>query len=266
MEDSSFRVLLNMKDILIRMGINVPTTEIEADLKNITDCDEHSISPGMYELISRYLGKYGTDRYDSLDEKVDIIGTLSAIRSCIAAGCFCLGEGLASIEYKGRASKVRNGEYIVLIKPDNSVIVHGPSGILPVCYLRRATEIKPYDNQGKVGLMIANTNERLSIVFEKMISFQGLFTPLPEKHVVTASDLNDDEKAMELELKKLRVELAHEGNIKYLPSIFDNKSLALLVRVKPKTIDELKQVKGFREKRIEKYGSRIIAVINALQD
>ncbi len=266
MEDTSFKVLLNMKDILIRMGINVPTEEIEADLKNIRDCDERGISPGMYELVSRYLAKYGTDRYDFPNEKSDIIGTLSAIRSCISAGCFCLGEGLASIEYTGRASKARNGEYIVLIKPDNSVIVHGPSGIVPVCYMGRATEIRPYDSHGKVGLMITGTNERLSIVFEKMISFQGLFTPLPEKQVVTDIELDDNEKALELELKKLRVELAHEGSIKYLPSIFDNKTLSLLVRAKPKTIDELKEVKGFREKRIEKYGSRIIAVINALED
>lgn len=261
MDDTQFNVLLNMKDILMRMGINVPMDEIQADLKNIADCDEHGISPAMYELITRYLAKYGSDRYENLDEKKDILGTLSAIRSCMTAGCFCLGEGLASIEYTGRATKARKGEYVILIKPDNSVIVHGPSGITPICYMNHASEIRPYDCQGKIGLMASGKDERLSIVFDKMISFQGLFTPLPEKRDQMSPDLTEEEQRLEGSLKILRKTLAQENGIKYLPAIYDNRMLLQLVRQKPGSIEELGQIKGFGEKRIEKYGHRVIETI-----
>ncbi|WP_424356804.1 HRDC domain-containing protein [Methanocella sp. MCL-LM] len=261
MDDTQFKVLLNMKDILMRMGINVPMEEIEADLQKIADCDEHGISPAMYELITRYLEKYGSDRYENQDERKDIIGTLSAIRSCMMAGCFCLGEGLASIEYTGRATKARKGEYIILVKPDNSVIVHGPSGIAPICYMNRAAEIKPYDCQGKIGLMATGKNERLSIVFEKMISFQGLFTPLPEKREPVSPDLTEEEQQLEESLKTLRKTLASENGIKYLPAIYDNRMLSELVRRKPASIEELGQIKGFGEKRMEKYGTRVLDAI-----
>ena len=260
-DDTQFKVLLNMKDILMRMGINVPMDEIEADLKKIADCDEHGISPAMYSLITRYLEKYGSDRYENLDERKDVIGTLSAIRSCISAGCFCLGEGLASIEYTGRATKARKGEYIVLIKPDNSVIVHGPSGVSPVCYMYHASEIRPYDCQGKIGLMASGKDERLSITFDKMISFQGLFTPLPEKRELPGPELTEEEKRLEGSLKSLRKTLALESEIKYLPAIYDNRILLEIVRQKPASVEELGRIKGFGSKRIEKYGQRVIETI-----
>ena len=265
MDDTQFKVLLNMKDILMRMGINVPMEEIEADLQKIADCDEHGISPAMYELITRYLEKYGSDRYETQDERKDIIGTLSAIRSCMTAGCFCLGEGLASIEYTGRANKARKGEYIILIKPDNSVIVHGPSGISPVCYMNHATEIRPYDCQGKIGLMASGKDERLSIVFDKMISFQGLFTPLPEKREQSSPGLTEEEQRLEGSLKILRKNLARENGIKYLPAVYDNRVLLELIRQKPMSVEELGQVKGFGEKRIEKYGRQVIETIMGIK-
>lgn len=264
-DDVQFKVLLNMKDILMRMGINVPMEEIEKDLRNIPGCDEHSISPAMYDLITRYLGKYGSDRYDSIEQKADNIGTLSAIKSCLAAGCFCLGEGLASIEYAGRARKARKGEYIILIKPDHSVIVHGPYGIAPICYMNHVTEIRPFDCQGKVGLLASGKEEQLSIVFDKMISFQGLFTPLPEKKAVLSPDLTEEEQQLEASLKRLRKTLALENDITYLPAIYDNKVLVQLIRQKPASVEELSQVRGFGSKRIQKYGQRVIEAISVVR-
>lgn len=265
MDDTLFKALLNMKDILMRMGINVPMEEIEADLKKLADYDEHGINPAMYDLITGYLAKYGSDRYEDLEQKGDIIGTLSAIRSCMDAGCFCLGEGLANIEYVGRSKKARKGEYLVLIKPDNSIVVHGPSGIVPICYMSHADQIRPYDSQGKIGLMASSRNERLSIVFDKMISFEGLFTPLPEKPGDSCPDLTDEEKLVEAALKKLRRDLANDAGVRYLPAIYTNKVLRRLVKQNPTSIEELGQIEGFGEKKAEKYGQRVLETIMGIR-
>lgn len=61
-------------------------------------------------------------------------------------------------------------------------------------------------------------------------------------------------------LKALRLELAKDIN---LPAycVFDNKAIEEIDKLLPVSFDELKNIKGFGEKRIEKYGELIIELI-----
>ncbi len=45
--------------------------------------------------------------------------------------------------------------------------------------------------------------------------------------------------------------------------IAHNDSLMLMARINPKSRDELVQIKGFGEKRAQKYGDELLQVINA---
>jgi hypothetical protein len=62
-------------------------------------------------------------------------------------------------------------------------------------------------------------------------------------------------------LKRYRLDTSKKENIKaYL--IFNNEELDLLIQSKPKTKEELQQVKGFGPKKLEKYGVEILEIIN----
>ena len=62
-------------------------------------------------------------------------------------------------------------------------------------------------------------------------------------------------------LKKYRLNTSKEEAIKpYF--IFSNAELDLLIQSKPKTKEELQQVKGFGIKKLEKYGDGILEIIN----
>ncbi|MGH4139478.1 NERD domain-containing protein [Clostridium sp.] len=71
---------------------------------------------------------------------------------------------------------------------------------------------------------------------------------------------NDDTEIYKL-LKEYRLNASKVEGIKaYL--VFNNAELDLLIRSKPKTKDELQQVKGFGPKKVEKYGDGILEIIN----
>ena len=61
-------------------------------------------------------------------------------------------------------------------------------------------------------------------------------------------------------LRKFRLNASREENIKAYV-IFNNQELEQLVNAKPKTIDELMKVKGFGEWKVQKYGARILGII-----
>ncbi|HEY8889666.1 MAG TPA: NERD domain-containing protein [Clostridium sp.] len=82
----------------------------------------------------------------------------------------------------------------------------------------------------------------------------------PEKIITIVKPINDDSKTYEL-LKKYRLNTSREEGIKpYL--IFNNEELDALIKSKPKTKDDLQQVKGFGPKKIEKYGNEILEIFN----
>lgn len=61
-------------------------------------------------------------------------------------------------------------------------------------------------------------------------------------------------------LRQYRLNACREENIKAYV-IFNNQELEQLVSVRPRTMDELKQIKGFGEWKIQKYGEKILAII-----
>lgn len=68
---------------------------------------------------------------------------------------------------------------------------------------------------------------------------------------------------LENELKKLRSKLAFLNKTEAY-KIYTNDILHNLVDKKPRTIEELKTVKGFGDKKVQKYGKDIIECINSV--
>ena len=63
------------------------------------------------------------------------------------------------------------------------------------------------------------------------------------------------------ELKLYRLKMSRQENIKPY-YIYNDKQLAELINKNPKTLDELKRVSGFGEKKIEKYGDDILKILS----
>lgn len=62
-------------------------------------------------------------------------------------------------------------------------------------------------------------------------------------------------------LRQYRLKVSREEGIKpYF--IYNNEELDLLVQAKPKTKEQLMRVKGFGEKKVEKYGDAVLSIIN----
>lgn len=75
-------------------------------------------------------------------------------------------------------------------------------------------------------------------------------------------DINkSNESPLYNELKEHRLNKSREEKVKpYF--LYNNKELEEIIKVKPKTIDELKSIRGFGNVKCEKYGEDIIEIIN----
>jgi Superfamily II DNA helicase len=72
---------------------------------------------------------------------------------------------------------------------------------------------------------------------------------------------NDDSDIYEL-LRKYRLTISREEQLKpYM--IFNNKQLDSLISIKPKTKEQLIKIKGFGDKKVEKYGYAILSILNS---
>lgn len=74
-------------------------------------------------------------------------------------------------------------------------------------------------------------------------------------------DKTDDNAQIYEALKKYRLETAKKENIKAY-WVFTNEELNSLIEKMPKTKEELLQIKGFGQKKVEKYGDDILAILN----
>ena len=170
----------------------------------------------------------------------------------------------------GRAHKKYQGYAILLIKPDDSIVVHGLRGVNPVSYIARADDIRFRGKDRKFTVTAIAGSDRLVVTFLRMSAFENLFEKMPLENTQPSAvqpttgqlELTDEEKALEVRLKKLRIDLAHREGISFLPAVFDNKTMHQLIRQRPKTLEELKQVKGFGTKRIERYAASVLETIN----
>jgi superfamily II DNA helicase RecQ len=100
--------------------------------------------------------------------------------------------------------------------------------------------------------------------FESLIKKEQLSEENSRNNMPTneKTALTDEEKALEARLRKLRIDLASRDGITFLPAVYDNKTMLQLVRQRPKNLEELKQVRGFGPKRIERYAGSVLKTIN----
>lgn len=118
--------------------------------------------------------------------------------------------------------------------------------------------------------MLRNVIERL----QEQIRKNQLMIETLEKEIVdlkqqlTALQNNDEEEDYDEELyQALRMErnaIAKENGIPPF-CIFDNKTLILLCKNKPKTIEELKNVKGIKNRKSEQYGDRFLQILQKFE-
>jgi hypothetical protein len=250
---------LTIKDILEKAGLDVSIEQIGAGLnlmaEKIPDED-----PWLDEIIE----KIEANRKDP--DKPSENG-----RSCKGKGQYLVMSGDVELEYSGRAHKRYQGYAILLIKPDDSIVVHGLRGVNPVSYIARADDIWLKGKDKKLTVTAFAGSDRLVLAFLRMSAFENLFEKMPLEKIppsvapldVGQLELTCEEKALEVRLKKLRIDLAHREGISFLPAVFDNKILHQLIRQKPKTLEELKEVKGFGTKRIERYAASVLETINS---
>lgn len=250
---------LTIKEILDKAGLDISVEQIEAGLnamgEEIPDED-----PWVDEVI-RKIEEERKEQGEPPEEG----------RSFKSRGRYYVLAGRAELEYTGRAHKTYRGDAILLIKPDDSILVHSTRGVNPVSYIVRAEDIRLKGKDGKLTITAGTGKDRLVITFLKMSAFENLFENLPlenaqartAKPAIEKSDLTDEEKRLESRLRKLRIELAQREGISFLPAVYDNKTMRQLICQKPKTLEELKQIKGFGAKRIERYAASVLETINS---
>ena len=77
------------------------------------------------------------------------------------------------------------------------------------------------------------------------------------------SELSNDELKIFDALKQWRFDVGmHENQLPFM--ICHNAELMAIAKLKPKVIDDLYQIKGFRTRKVEKYGAGIIALLNSI--
>lgn len=83
--------------------------------------------------------------------------------------------------------------------------------------------------------------------------------PMDEKEENQVNNSSNDEIIYN-KLKEYRLNISRHENIKAY-FVFNNEALEQIVQLKPKTSSELMNIRGFGEKKIEKYGEGIISII-----
>ena len=275
---------LTVKKILDKIGL-----ETVADELNVPD-------PWLEEYFRTYEA-----------ERLEAEGYYETRELSVKGGGQCYAiSGNVRLEYSGKIAKKYEGDAILFIKPDDSVLVHGIRGLNPICYMARAADIRFMGKEKTLSIEAAAGNDRLSVIFLKVNAFSCLLKGKPpvemaqekvqekakekipeqakektqeyakEKVLEKAQEkipetvqppaetvvLSEEEKALEARLKRLRIELALGSGITFLPAIFDNKILHQLIRQRPRTVEDLRLIKGFGAKRVERYGERVLQALN----
>ncbi|OPY25233.1 MAG: hypothetical protein A4E28_03276 [Methanocella sp. PtaU1.Bin125] len=253
-----------LKEILDKAGVEISMEQLEAGLNAMAD-DAPKEDPWLDEAFRKIEEERKAKGADEEDHKG------ISMRDW---GNAYVVSGPATVEFNGRTVKKSEGEAVLLLKPDNSIVIHGLHGVKPLGYLARADEIRSRGSNRTFTVEAAAGNDRLTVTFQKICAFESLFKELPRelrrprtdkpasaKTADRPDELSEEEKSLETRLKKLRIDLAQSNGSSYLPAVFDNRMLHALVKLRPATKDELKRVRGFGDKRIEKYGGPILQAI-----
>jgi hypothetical protein len=249
---------LTIKEILDKAGLDISVEQIESGLNAMGE-EIPVEDPWLDEVIRKIE-----------DERKDLGEPSEEGRSFKGKGQYLAMSGQAELEYSGRASKKYRGEAVLLIKPDDSLVVHGLRGVKPLSYVARADDIRFRGKDRKFTVTAIAGSDKLVMTFLRMSAYENLFEKMPLETVrppaiqpaVGPFNLTDEEKALEARLRKLRIELARREGISFLPAVYDNRTMHQLIRQRPKTLEELKQIKGFGSKRIERYAASVLETIN----
>lgn len=250
---------MTIKEILDRAGLDISVEQIEAGLN--APGDEILAEDSRVEEVIRKIEEESNERGPPPDDG----------RSFKGKGQFLVMSGEVDLEYNGRAHKKYQGNAILLMKPDDSLVVHGLRGVNPVSYIARAEDIRFKGKDRKFTVTAIAGNDKLVVTFLRMSAFEDLFEKMPldkklssgVQPAIGQSGLTDEEKKLESRLRKLRIELAQREGISFLPAVYDNKTMHQLITRKPRTMEELKQIKGFGSKRIERYAASVLETINS---
>ncbi len=97
-----------------------------------------------------------------------------------------------------------------------------------------------------------------------MVFYEQLSNDKIEKEIeITEQELNNRELELLNMFKQWRIEKARELAIPAY-TICHDKELLRIIKVNPKSKEELIKVKGFRERKIDKYGDEIVAILNSM--
>jgi ribonuclease D len=133
------------------------------------------------------------------------------------------------------------------------------------------------------GSTISNLVEKKPETIEQLFEIKGLgevkinkygndVLKLIQEHVLNGNDKNeishdefniDRENEIRTQLKKFRIETAKIEKIKPF-MIFKDEQIEELIKAKPRTKDQLLEVKGFGEIKVEKYGEGILNIIDKI--
>ena len=109
----------------------------------------------------------------------------------------------------------------------------------------------------------SDTKKWAESFLQKSCENETNYTAKYDKYIITESSAENNEMFEMLfnELKSYRLKMSRQENIKPY-YIYNDKQLEELIHKHPKTLDELKQVSGFGEKKADKYGNDILNILS----
>ncbi len=127
--------------------------------------------------------------------------------------------------------------------------------------LMKYNETYTIDYEKKYGVSVVCNEEKNTIHIdnEEIIS-QEEITEVADKNNIGESECLEESQIYK-ELKEYRLKKSREEKVKpYF--LYNNQELEAIIEVKPKSIEELKSIKGFGNVKCEKYGAEIIEIVN----
>ncbi|MAE13506.1 endonuclease NucS [Candidatus Woesearchaeota archaeon] len=96
-------------------------------------------------------------------------GVIGCLQGAVRNNHLVILTGLCSVEYDGRAeSYLPEGERVILIKSDNSLQIHQPTGNTPVNYMKEGATHSFYEEGGNLVIRSSLEKERLLITVLKV--------------------------------------------------------------------------------------------------
>lgn len=83
------------------------------------------------------------------------------IREAIEKGHVVIITGLCTVAYDGRVTSfLDRGERMVFVKQDRSVVVHKPSGVMPVNYMKERSEIELESHRDRLSMTVRSIRNK----------------------------------------------------------------------------------------------------------